>query len=57
MCENWLADVFTQVLELGEELMGAGYEVLAEVHPWTEVVNSVIVLRVKVMEVLVNGVI
>ena len=35
------------MLELSEELMAAGYEVLAEMHPWTEVVNSVVVLRVK----------
>jgi nicotianamine synthase len=25
----------------------AGLEVLVEVHPWTEVVNSVVVLRVR----------
>lgn len=36
-----------QVLEVSEELVGAGYEVLVEMHPWTEVVNSVVVLRVK----------
>lgn len=29
--------------------MGAGLEVLAEMHPWTSVVNSVVVLRVKAM--------
>ena len=36
-----------QVLELSEELMAAGFEVLAEMHPWTSVVNSVVVLRAK----------
>jgi len=36
-----------KVLELGEDLQNAGYQVLAEVHPWTEVVNSIVVLRVK----------
>ena len=34
------------MLELGEELERIGYEVLVEVHPWTKVVNSVVVLRV-----------
>lgn len=36
-----------QILELSEDLQSIGVEILAEVHPWTEVVNSVIVLRVK----------
>jgi nicotianamine synthase len=36
-----------QVLELSAELDDAGLEVLVEVHPWTKVVNSVVVLRVK----------
>jgi len=39
--------VLYPVLELGEDLQNAGYQVLAEVHPWTEVVNSIVVLRVK----------
>ncbi|KAF2852474.1 Nicotianamine synthase [Plenodomus tracheiphilus IPT5] len=42
-----LRRVLYPVLELGEDLERAGYEVLVEVHPWTKVVNSVIVLRVK----------
>jgi nicotianamine synthase len=37
----------TQILELSEDLQSIGFEILAEVHPWTKVVNSVIVLRVK----------
>ncbi|KAI8932306.1 hypothetical protein NX059_010502 [Plenodomus lindquistii] len=44
-----LRSVLYPVLELGEDLERAGYEVLAEVHPWTKVVNSVIVLKVKDM--------
>ncbi len=36
-----------QVLELSEELRALGYDVLLEAHPWTSVVNSVVVLRVK----------
>ncbi|KAF2439707.1 Nicotianamine synthase [Karstenula rhodostoma CBS 690.94] len=39
--------VLYPVLELSEELQGAGFEVLAELHPWNGVVNSVVVLRVK----------
>ncbi|KAJ4299519.1 hypothetical protein N0V90_004764 [Kalmusia sp. IMI 367209] len=39
--------VLYPVLELSEELHSAGFEVLAEMHPWTDVVNSVVVLRVK----------
>jgi nicotianamine synthase len=34
-------------LELGETLEKVGLEMLVEVHPWTKVVNSVIVFRVK----------
>lgn len=39
--------VLYPVLDLGEDLQSAGYQVLAEVHPWTDVVNSIVVLRVK----------
>ncbi|KAF1968044.1 Nicotianamine synthase [Bimuria novae-zelandiae CBS 107.79] len=35
------------ILELSDELLGAGFEVLAEMHPWGSVVNSVVVLRVR----------
>lgn len=38
---------FKQVLELSEELQSCGFDILAIVHPWTEVVNSVVVLRVR----------
>ncbi|KAJ4352105.1 uncharacterized protein N0V89_007451 [Didymosphaeria variabile] len=34
------------VLELSEELQRVGFEILAEMHPWSDVVNSVIILRV-----------
>lgn len=36
-----------QILELGEDLEHVGLEMLVELHPWTKVVNSVIVLKVK----------
>jgi nicotianamine synthase len=36
-----------QVLELSEELQSTGFEILAEMHPWNSIVNSVIVLRAK----------
>ncbi|KAF1837149.1 Nicotianamine synthase [Decorospora gaudefroyi] len=39
--------VLYPVLELSDELQASGFDVLAEVHPWTEVVNSVVVLRVR----------
>ncbi|CBX91401.1 hypothetical protein IAQ61_010759 [Plenodomus lingam] len=42
-----LRTVLYPVLELGDELEKAGFEILVEVHPWNKVVNSVIVLRVK----------
>jgi nicotianamine synthase len=42
-----LRRVLYPVLELGEELRRCGFEVLVEVHPWTKVVNSVVVLRVR----------
>ncbi|KAH7406589.1 Nicotianamine synthase [Phaeosphaeria sp. MPI-PUGE-AT-0046c] len=42
-----LRAVLYPVLELSMELDKTGLEVLAEVHPWTKVVNSVIVMRVK----------
>ncbi|KAH7092602.1 Nicotianamine synthase [Paraphoma chrysanthemicola] len=35
------------VLELTEEIEKVGLEILVEVHPWTKVVNSVVVMRVK----------
>ncbi|KAF2124564.1 Nicotianamine synthase [Dothidotthia symphoricarpi CBS 119687] len=41
-----LRSVLYPVLELSQDLQRIGFEVLAEVHPWTKVVNSVIVLRV-----------
>ncbi|KAH6639279.1 Nicotianamine synthase [Boeremia exigua] len=42
-----LRAVLYPVLELGEDLDKIGLEMLVEVHPWTKVVNSVIVFRVK----------
>ncbi|KAL6707005.1 hypothetical protein ACN47E_004955 [Coniothyrium glycines] len=42
-----LRSVLYPILELSEDIEEIGYEVLVEVHPWTKVVNSVIVLRVK----------
>jgi nicotianamine synthase len=39
--------VLYPVLELSDDLGRMGFEILAEVHPWTKVVNSVIVLRVR----------
>ena len=36
-----------QVLELSDEFERIGLEILSVVHPWTKVVNSVVVLRVK----------
>ena len=42
-----LRKVLYPVLELSGDLQRVGLEVLAEVHPWTKVVNSVIVLRVR----------
>ncbi|KAJ4991205.1 nicotianamine synthase [Stagonosporopsis vannaccii] len=42
-----LRGVLYPILELGEDLEEVGLEMLVEVHPWTKVVNSVIVLRVK----------
>ncbi|KAF2023265.1 Nicotianamine synthase [Setomelanomma holmii] len=42
-----LRSVLYPVLELGEEIERFGLEVLVEVHPWTKVVNSVVVMRVK----------
>ncbi|EOA86670.1 hypothetical protein ACJQWK_08512 [Exserohilum turcicum] len=39
--------VLYPILTLSEDLQALGLEVLAEVHPWTKVVNSVVVLRVK----------
>tara|TARA_R110002003_G_scaffold351_11_gene18946 strand:+ start:4316 stop:4420 length:105 start_codon:yes stop_codon:yes gene_type:complete len=32
---------------LTDDIEKAGLEVLVEVHPWTKVVNSVVVMRVK----------
>ncbi|PSN64915.1 Nicotianamine synthase [Corynespora cassiicola Philippines] len=42
-----LRSVLYPILELSQELANVGYDILAEVHPWTKVVNSVIVLQVK----------
>lgn len=42
-----LRGVLYPILELGEDLGRLGLETLVEVHPWTKVVNSVIVFRVK----------
>lgn len=44
---NSLSPLQPQILTLSEDLQALGLEVLAEVHPWTKVVNSVVVLRVK----------
>ena len=50
-CENVTTHSLTfvttkQILQLSEDLQAIGLEVLAEVHPWTKVVNSIVVLRV-----------
>ncbi|KAF3039722.1 hypothetical protein E8E12_005442 [Didymella heteroderae] len=42
-----LRGVLYPILELGEDLIRVGLEMLVEVHPWTKVVNSIIVFRVK----------
>jgi nicotianamine synthase len=42
-----LRGVLYPVLELGENLQRVGYEILGELHPWTKVVNSIVVLRVE----------
>ncbi|KAF2876064.1 Nicotianamine synthase [Massariosphaeria phaeospora] len=42
-----LRGVLYPVLELSDDLARIGYEVLVEVHPWTKVVNSIVILRVK----------
>ncbi|KAF2677381.1 Nicotianamine synthase [Lentithecium fluviatile CBS 122367] len=49
MCRSarGLRGVLYPVLELSDDLARMGYEILAEVHPWTSVVNSVVVLRVR----------
>lgn len=39
--------VLYPVLDLSDQFEHAGLEILAEVHPWTQVVNSVVVMRVK----------
>lgn len=41
-----LADLI-QILELSDDVERIGLEILVEVHPWTKVVNSIIVMRVK----------
>ncbi|KAF1930543.1 Nicotianamine synthase, partial [Didymella exigua CBS 183.55] len=41
-----LRGVLYPILELGEDLERVGLEMLVEVHPWTKVVNSIIVFRV-----------
>ncbi|KAJ8117701.1 hypothetical protein OPT61_g1168 [Boeremia exigua] len=43
-----LRGVLYPIFDLGEDLDKIGLEMLVEVHPWTKVVNSIIVLRVKV---------
>ncbi|KAF2708055.1 Nicotianamine synthase [Pleomassaria siparia CBS 279.74] len=35
------------VLELSDHLQRTGFDILAEVHPWTKVVNSVVLLSVR----------
>ncbi|KAF1364300.1 Nicotianamine synthase, partial [Lizonia empirigonia] len=42
-----LRSVLYPILELLDDMERIGLETLVEVHPWTKVVNSVIVLRVK----------
>ncbi|KAF2822561.1 Nicotianamine synthase [Ophiobolus disseminans] len=42
-----MRSVLYPVLELSVELERTGLEVLVEVHPWTKVVNSVVVMKVK----------
>ncbi|KAF1846284.1 Nicotianamine synthase [Cucurbitaria berberidis CBS 394.84] len=42
-----LRSVLYPVFELTDDIEKIGYEVLVESHPWTKVVNSIIVLRVK----------
>ncbi|KAF2792841.1 Nicotianamine synthase [Melanomma pulvis-pyrius CBS 109.77] len=42
-----LRRVLYPVLELSDNLQRIGFEILAEVHPWTKVVNSVVVLKVR----------
>ncbi|KAF1954950.1 Nicotianamine synthase [Byssothecium circinans] len=44
-----LRTVLYPVLELSEDLSRIGYDVLAELHPHTDVVNSVVVLRVRAL--------
>ncbi|KAF2656321.1 NAS-domain-containing protein [Lophiostoma macrostomum CBS 122681] len=42
-----LRGVLYPVLELEDGVKDAGYEILAVVHPWTKVVNSIVILKVK----------
>ncbi|EMD95516.1 hypothetical protein COCC4DRAFT_122548 [Bipolaris maydis ATCC 48331] len=42
-----MRSVLYPILQLSEDLQAIGLEMLAELHPWTNVVNSAIVLRVK----------
>ncbi|OAL57426.1 Nicotianamine synthase [Pyrenochaeta sp. DS3sAY3a] len=42
-----LRGVLYPILELSDDITQSGFDILAEVHPWTKVVNSVIVLKVK----------
>lgn len=42
-----MRSVLYPILELSEDLQAVGFDILAEVHPWTKVVNSVVVLQVK----------
>lgn len=40
------ADGDAQGLEISGDLLEVGLEVMLEVHPWTKVVNSVVVFKV-----------
>lgn len=42
-----LRSILYPVLELGDDLKDAGYEIMAVVHPWTKVVNSVVILKTR----------
>ncbi|KAG9194046.1 hypothetical protein G6011_04081 [Alternaria panax] len=45
-----MRSVLYPILELSDDLQSVGFEILAEVHPWTKVVNSIVVLRVEERE-------
>ncbi|EUC34136.1 hypothetical protein COCCADRAFT_4471 [Bipolaris zeicola 26-R-13] len=42
-----MRSVLYPILQLSEDLQAIGLEMLAELHPWTNVVNSAIILRVR----------